>query len=425
MSQAASTGHTLVQATESSGRSSPRLAVMRYVRSLHRDGVVQVGELFPSDRAISRELGIHRATVRRALDILDEEGFLRTRKNGERILYGGEAMSRNALRSMVAVLMPDITAASAPGHTQLGWADLVGQGVIQALRQASQRVMILPPSDVDDTFLHQMRIASPAGLLVTENATSPVFERITKVADQLPCPVVAYGGHPRWAAVDRVISDHAAGSALLYHFLRSRGRQRILMVVNAPTSESAYWVDQRIAGYQRAAAESAASYRQIVRYKDERLGATEAEQFAASVVTNLGGLAEYLTGPDAADAVMCLTDGYVAAIATACRKLHRSPGQDIDIVGYDNYWRDLLFESQIEPYRPPATVDKQNLLMGTTMVALLRERISGKLDDSPQTRSVSPQLIVTEPNHTLSSAGETRRADFMSTASIAERKIGL
>jgi hypothetical protein len=109
----------------------------------------------------------------------------------------------------------------------------------------------------------------------------------------------------------------------------------------------------------------------------------------------VGHLAAHLTGPRAADAIMCGSDGQTITLAAACRQLHLEPGEDVAVVGYDNYWRDVP-SRKFEPYVPPATVDKRNTDSGAAMVRLLLDRMEGKLPDEPVVRRIDPVLVETD-----------------------------
>jgi DNA-binding LacI/PurR family transcriptional regulator len=77
----------------------------------------------------------------------------------------------------------------------------------------------------------------------------------------------------------------------------------------------------------------------------------------------------------------------VFTIAAAARIVHRTPGKDLDIVGYDNYWRDLPDQLH-EPYVPPVTIDKDNHQIGFAAAHLLLDRLNGKLSHEPEFRTV-------------------------------------
>jgi DNA-binding LacI/PurR family transcriptional regulator len=326
--------------------------------------------------------------------MLEEENLLRARPNGEWVVQPHDPETVHpAARGSVAVFMPDVPE---PGHTQSGWAEVVGQGAIAVLRRSAGSAMVLAPPRFNDQTLDQFRKGPPAGVVIADLVRDrQELDDLAAMTADLPCPVVVYGGHPRWNSFDRIVSDHAHGCAALYRFLWQRGRRRILLLMPEPDPATQHWVDQRIVGYDRVVHESAAAYHKLVRVPPGPNATHRADGFDDAARHLLGYLGEYVTGPDAADAVMCASDGQVFAAAAACRKINIEPGRDLDIVGYDNYWQDNP-ERQFEPYQPPATVDKQNHRIGEQMVQLLRDRIEGRLDVSPCVRIVEPELIVTQ-----------------------------
>ena len=82
-------------------------------------------------------------------------------------------------------------------------------------------------------------------------------------------------------------------------------------------------------------------------------------------------------------------------IMGACNLLGRTPGKDLLVVGYDNYWKDFS-PGPWTPFVPAATVDKDNTQTGRMLVRLLLDRASGRLPDEPQRWRVEPKLLVTD-----------------------------
>ncbi|MBN2712028.1 MAG: LacI family DNA-binding transcriptional regulator, partial [Planctomycetes bacterium] len=106
-----------------------------------------------------------------------------------------------------------------------------------------------------------------------------------------------------------------------------------------------------------------------------------------------GMMVEHMQCAEKPQAIMATTDSDVFPIAEACRLFGLTPGEDIDIVGYDNNWQDAPELAQTG-YKPLATADKHNFKAGETMVKLLRQR-----QQNPQmplqTVYISPEIILT------------------------------
>lgn len=387
--------HTAPSRGRPKDKQSPRVTVIRHINRLLEQGILQPHEPLPSERSISKELGIHRTTVRRALAMLDDQGLTNLQRNGERVAVVKQS-AKPANTGSVAVLMPDLgkIERGLHPHTQSGWAEVVGQHAVRALRRLSRGVS-LPPSglDWDKTVKHLLSV-QPSGLLLADWAHFD--DRVDEIATSLSilsCPKVVCAGHPRWEGMDRVTSDHRKGALELYRYLHRRGRRRVLMLRPQPSTGTQYWVEPRIAGYQEGVAEGGSDYRRVVVIPSQRTKVWRREGFEQYVRLILGELAEYITGPNAADAIMCPSDGQVFAVAAACRKVHLIPGSDLDIVGYDNYWRDCA-ERDFESYEPPVTVDKRNDQLGVEMAELLERRLNNQLPESPQLLHVEPELVV-------------------------------
>ena len=377
---------------------SPRATVIRHVHELLRTGAVRPGEPVPSERALTRELDVHRDTVRGAIRVLQDQGLLRKQANGRCVVQGVAEAARKTNRAGVTVCMPDLSDDHNRRHLQSGWAERIGQGAVAESRRTGRSVTIMAPGQLNESGLTEFRIAPPRGLLIADLAArGEVLDRIAELAPQLTCPVVAYGSHPRWAKLDRVVSDHRRGAALLYEWLWQRGRRRIMQVLGPMSSETQPWMQQRIAGYREAAARLGSDYDNVIHIPERPAHARRAGEagFLDDARHLVGHLAEHLAGPHAADAIMCPSDGQAITLAAACRLLHLEPGEDVVIVGYDNYWRDVP-SRKFEPYAPPVTVDKRNAEMGAAMVRLLQDRLDDELPDEPAVRRIDPVLVETD-----------------------------
>jgi DNA-binding LacI/PurR family transcriptional regulator len=340
-------------------------------------------------------LQVDRAVVRRSLHQITEEGLVRRISPRIRVMAPPPPRNDWFTAHAVAIVSP---APEEPlsSHAHPGWAEFISQGAFVAARRLQWNVMAIHPEKLDAETIGNLVAAPPLGLLVPETFGSPqLVEQLIVAARAHNLPLVVYGQGGMLDTFDRVVSDHAHGCAALYRFLWQRGRRRILLVMPEASPNTDYWVERRIVGYGQGVAETGSAYHRVVRFSHTLGRSCSPETFAEHVCFHLGQLAEHLTGPEAADAILCASDGVLLPVASACRKLHRTPGEDVDVVGYDNFWEDLA-ERQCEPYRPPATVDKQNERMGAAMVDLLRERLAGALDPAPQLRVEEPKLIVTE-----------------------------
>lgn len=95
-----------------------------------------------------------------------------------------------------------------------------------------------------------------------------------------------------------------------------------------------------------------------------------------------------------ADELIALTDGDCIPVMQALTALGSEPGRDIDVAGYDDYWR-RAGERRWCPYRPCATVAKDNFGIGRRLADTLLERLGGAIE-SPSVRLLhAPRIVPT------------------------------
>src|SRR5436305_630176 len=65
---------------------APQGRVVHNLKRWMNDGVLSAGSPVPSERVLAEQFQVNRGTVRRALQILQDEGFLRTQNGRTRIV---------------------------------------------------------------------------------------------------------------------------------------------------------------------------------------------------------------------------------------------------------------------------------------------------------------------------------------------------
>lgn len=374
---------------------APRIRVVRSLRQWIGQGLIGRGETLPSARALSTKLSVDRRTIGHALDELKREGLLRSAAKGGRALVVSGEMTKEAsavLRNAVVVLNGSEGAPG--GHRRTGWAEYIARGALQAIGDAGLHAMSLHPFHATPEEIGNILVGRPYGIIVPE--ISKAFRDVQKYLESFApsIPMVVYGDWPESQAYDRVVSDHEAGSYELTRWLLSQGRRRIVTVWS--DKSEGYWLARRRAGYERAMREAGLDPLPpcgMPPFPEQ--GYSSPDDFADLGRHVAGYLLEALNTPTPADALMLSTDGHFFATAAACRRLGKEPGREVLITGYDNYWQDSPERAALpEPYiAPAATVDKQNMLIGRELVALLRRRVAGELPEKPQVRFIEPKIV--------------------------------
>lgn len=374
------------------------------MRQQIRAGILKPGQKMPSLTKLNVERGIPQPTIIRAHDLLEREGLItRRRGSGTYVSEKFDAQSPEAAGrgtsnfvSKSLVILTDFNT-DLNDHSQApGWAVHMSLGMIQAAYQNGLHAVLLQPRKVSVSDIAPLIAAQPYGLILGD----PLFGAATVIHDleseieRAHLPIVTFGDSPTSLSLhaDSVCSDHEMGAYMLAEWLFQQGRTKILCLL--PQEKQLEWVSSRHAGYQKASEKYGFQPRMVY----HPTPAFETNQpdldFRATTRFYVGYLAEHLVGPNACDAIMVYTDGSVSPVAAACRLLGKVPNQDILLVGYDNYWQDMP-ERQWESSPPLATVDKRNSYLGASLVALLTERVEGRLTPQREVRTVPPLLVIT------------------------------
>jgi|GEM_PF-549237 len=392
---------------ETAGKTLGERAVS-FIRRCIEDGRFPGGARLPAEQEMAEELSVSRTTVRSALDRLESEGYLKSRKGRGRVVVRRSG-PKNVLMPHTVLFLTSLPA-SAERHRMSGWMEAVELGAIETSTAAGWHALKLQPGKLDDECIRDLLASKPAGMVVTHDVTDNEWgiSLIARLHGQ-GMPLVVNGDWPTLAGYDRVVPDHETGAYELTRWLIRRGNRRILRVWSA--NESDYWVRARTIGHERAMREAGLDPLPPVWVKGVYRGEMRGrDEFEAKTRLFTGYLVEWLQGGAAVDAIMATTDPDVFCIAAACRRLGRrlvAPGDrddrrplasadgDVALVGYDNNWH-ACPERVYEPALPLASVDKNNHRAGQLMAELLLDRTAGRLGPEPQRLLVAPEVVELE-----------------------------
>ncbi len=367
----------------------PRARVVRSVKEWISEGVIMPGQPLPAERELAQNLGVTRNTVRRALEMLDAEGVLRSQNGRARIVQDTKARG-GLLENAIAVVT---TASDQPwvGHRQSGWSEYIAHGVLHAARQTGMHAVALQPQRLADRDIYRLIAERPCGVIFTDvKEWTDQALQWAQALQHAGLPVVLYGDQHD-SLYDRVNSDHESGAYQLARWLLEAGRCRPLLVW--PSPPLGYWFARRRAGYERAVREAGLESLTPLTTTLLDVEFIGRQEFEESVRHLSEALKPYFSGKTPVDALMASSDSDTFALAAACRLCGRKPGEDVLIVGYDNYWSDSTAR-QWESAVPAATIDKLNPRMGTALVELLLQRAHNQLPLAPQRRVIEPELVV-------------------------------
>ena len=380
----------------------PRVRVERILRQWIADGKLPVGVELPTELSLAKALKVSRPTLRLAMRQLQDQGLIISQENRRRVVADQGAAHGGAMAQSVVVLGCAFPKGRGENDYQRssGWGIQRQYAALAGLGEAGFDSMIVGERTLTAEKARRLMSGRPRGAIAVESEVWDTAEA-QQIADALRlhgAPVVLYGSQPI-AGCDRVSSDHAAGCHDLTRWLIGQGRRRILRVWTGQGCQINHaWLKDRDAGYEKAMGEAGLEILPVVRPGGpEPEGLAFQQWFEAKTRSIVGWLIEHLQRDPAIDAIVAASDGEVYPIAAACRLLGKTPGRDILITGYDDFWMDDP-QRQFESYTPAATVDKQNPAIGLELVKLFQDRLNGKLPVETQHRVIAPQMIVVDPD---------------------------
>lgn len=367
----------------------------RQIREDCRAGRLAAGALLPSVRELALQHGLSKRVVNEELQKLVDEGWLRSvprvgtfvRDAPQRAAVGG-----HFLHDSVLVLSPGNGQPPAGQH-RTGWLSYVAVGAMRAIEDQGLHAVFLNPSRLCGEVIERLILDAPMGVLIPETSANVELVRAYGIAlSRGGIPVVFNTGDPELAGHDRVASDAEAGGYALTRWLLARGRRHIRVFWEAGTDT--YWSRERRAGYRRAMEEAGLEPLPEV---EVPAGTAAPELPPAQVAGTARILARLRASGQPLDGIMAASDGPAVVMNAACRQLGLTPGQDVDITGYDNYWADLELLG-LPSARPQATVDRCNEEIGAEMVGLLLTRVQQSTRrgaNGPELRRLVPRLVDT------------------------------
>lgn len=370
---------------------APGARTYRQLRQWITDGVLANGETLPSEIELAERLGVARITLRSTLQRLQDEGLIRL-TGRKRTVMSSSGRPRSALRHSVVLLGLRMSKPVA-GHRLPGWDDSLTSGILDRLTSDGIPALFLPLDDQDDDHLAEVLAERPLGVIGFEHQLPPARRgRTLRTLIDSQLPTVFYGDHREadMRPFDTVGSDHAAGSYALTRLLLERGKRRILRLWHVAEGDAPRpsWLKGRDAGFERAMREAGIEPEPAVIVPMSQLAEYTDVAFRHQVRTTAGYLAERWNGATPVDALMAVSDGRVPYCSAAARIL----GREVDVVGYDHYWGDIV-ERRFEPAPPLASMDKNNHAIGVEMARLLLDRQAGRRSGSPAEFLVPPLLV--------------------------------
>ncbi len=377
--------------------------IEQVIRQWIQTGKLGQGQRIPTVRELADRFGVTRYAVHEAVKSLHKSGWaIREGRHYHAANPHKIDVEHLTVAGGAIVFLSEIAAVSGRNALSPGYDLMVEYAAMMQARGRHINVVSMDPNALgdisDDQLVNRLAGERPLGVITFHNTlfNEPSMDVLRGLRDR-GIATVTYGNDPEFEECDTIESDHEAGAYALTSLLISRGCQRILpfMPVNLPTSRKPQWLLSRLRGYRRAMSDSGLGPMPELHCANMPCHISTREVYHDAVRAAGGYLIEFMNRPDPIDAVMAISDTFCFPLATACRELfHLDVGKDVLITGYDNYWQDsLLYEWEHTP--PYATIDKDNVGIGTRMIEMIQERAGGEVTVGARHELMDVKLIET------------------------------
>ncbi|MBN1482459.1 GntR family transcriptional regulator [candidate division KSB1 bacterium] len=319
-------------------------------------GKFMAGERLPAERLLAEKYGVTRMTIRQAIKLLVDQGFLQARQGSGTYIAERSPSANQSENKIIGVLLPDI---------QRGiMIDLI-RGIEDEAHSRGYNTILCNTDNRWD------KAEGYAGQLIANNVKGVIFVPIQDIENgarkeeknrdlidkfmNRGTPIVLVDHECKIKSTDIVVSDNFAGGYELTRYLIDMGHRRIAIVYDFEETS----ISDRIAGYQKALRDYNIEFDPRLIQKIKEYGFTESfSELIKTIIHNIK-----------ATALFAMNDLLAADVYYHADKLKLHIPRDISVVGYD----DLPFAERL---RTPLTTIHQPLYqMGRESFYLLFERL--------------------------------------------------
>ena len=356
------------------GKVSGEMKYFTLKESLKNDilsGVYQPGDKMPSEYQLVETFCVSRHTVRRALSLLEDEGYVEA-KHGKGTFCTERAIHKKESKN-IAVVTTYISDYIFPKLIQGMNSVLTREGYSLIFKTTGN-------SRSGETKCLEDVLTKDIDGLIIEPSKSELTCRHPKLYETLDNYEIPYifiqGIFAEMMDKPHILMDDCQGGYLLTNYLIQTGHRHIAGVFKVDD----YQGKERHKGYVKALQEAGMAYDpdMIVWFHTE-----DREIKPVSVV------AQMIKQHQSIDAIVCYNDQIALSVMAKLQKMGISIPDDISVTGYDN-----SFLAQLNPIRLTTIAHPQEKL-GEMAGQLLLEKIHGiSEEDSEVPRLIKPELII-------------------------------
>lgn len=334
-------------------------------------GEYQPGQLIGSEHELARQESISRMTVRRASELLVNEGLIE-RRPGKGLYVRASVPQPAAETGTVQIVVGNLL-----WETTLRMA----RGVQKAARAEGFHVQLHDAHgdvDLDLQLIEQLPSSNARGAVIV-SLNSPRFSAAVCRLHATGFPFVLLDQRLRDVEIAAVLCDNYGGGYQAGKLLADKGHKRIAFIGDLIAAT----VQDRLAGFRDALGDADLPIKRSM-IIDLVAGADRFGDWSAAIADAVKQLLQSDTPPTA---IFCSSDAVARDVYRSLNAMGLSVPKDVSIIGYDD---DPLAEWLV----PGLTTIRQPFQeMGRAAMELLRQRIA-QPNDPPATRVLPGELVV-------------------------------
>ena len=345
--------------------------LMEDLREKMVSGEIQAGDRLPSENELSAQYQVSRQTVRKALSVLQNEGYIYAEHGrgtfcSERVLHTGHSHNIAVVTTYLSdYIFPRVIGGIDKVLTEQGYS-IILKNTRNSRSQEARCLEELLQKDIDGIIIEPSK-----SQILCRNM--PLYEQL----DRMGIPYVfIQGSYPQVKNKPTILLDDAKGAYLLTKYLIDTGHRQIAGVFKADDSQGA----ERHKGYVKALQEAGMPYQpELVVWFH-----TEDRKVKPAVMVQMMLEAELPI-----DAVVCYNDQIAVEVIRMLERIGKQVPEDLSVTGYD--------DSMIARTGPVelTTVSHPQEKLGEMAAELLLELLHGiPPEESKVRRLIEPELVI-------------------------------
>lgn len=346
------------------------MVIMNELKELMASGKLKPKDRLPSENELVARYGVSRHTVRKALSLLETEGYVEAVHGKGTFCL--ERYSKKTDSHNIAVITTYISDYIFPR---------VINGIDQVLTQEGYSIILKNTGNSQKNEAKALVdiMAKNIDGLIIEPSKSDIFCRHMTQYEQLDSLKIPYvflqGTYPQMRDKPHIIMDDVEGGYLLTKYLIELGHKHIVGIFKIDDSQGV----ARHKGYIKALKEAGIEYNPdniILFHTEDRTRKPS------------GMIRRFVEEKKEMDGIVCYNDQVALEVFRTLQSLGVAVPEDISITGYDN-----SFIAQNGPIRL-TTIAHPKEQLGEMIAKLLLEKINGIPDsESKIDRVIHPELI--------------------------------